>query len=146
MDLPSYGENLIPQEATQPVWSQTALAWIAILLNFWTESYFQALNYERLGKPELKRPRLIQYSLAGVLMCMVIVLSSLSPRAGVLGYAPLLANILFGLQFYKSQSAQYKKHLAAGGPKASLVAPLLTAFVFVGILLLLGLAIDLVLT
>lgn len=127
---PEYGPNLTPPP-DRAAWNPAILAVIALLLNFLPASIFHALNYGRLGAPQLTKPRLIQYCLVGLIMFMSILALELYPNAGPIGYAPLIVNAVFAFHFYKSQASLYEKHIAAGGKKASLLAPLCVSLAYV---------------
>ena len=143
---PEYGANLTPSEPNTAAWNPLSIALIGALLNFWPAGILYALNYERLGAPQLKQPRLIQYSLLGVIMLMLVVMATLSSPQRPAFLLPIIANVAFAWHMYKSQWSLYETHLAAGGKKASILVPLVLPVVFLmgigTVTFLIGIVVD----
>ena len=127
-------EPVRPQPAPQGLWSPFGIAWISILLSPLIGGILYALNERRFGLP-IWRLTLYRNLLAGALFITISTLLKESP----LPLLPLVANIFFGMYFYKSQDGLFARHLEAGGGKARFGIPVLLTLVFVLMQLLISL-------
>jgi hypothetical protein len=133
-----------PQADPRGAWSPGGLARVAILLSLLPAAILHALNYERLGRPELMRFALIR-NLVGVLIGYAT--SFLFDEGWALIWI-LMFTIACAICFQNSQYALYEEHLRRGGRRASIILPalgwLLFSFaVFAGALIVLALLLGL---
>jgi len=108
-----HGEHPPP---TRRPWSPGGIAAATILLSVLPGAILHALNYGRLGRPDLTRPALIK-NLIGVVLFVVC--------AYFLEHAVLMVTVAYAVYFYKTQSFLFDKYVARGGAKASVVLPAL---------------------
>jgi len=104
--------------AAPAAWSPTGIALITVLFSPLPGGILHALNYARLGRPELRRLTLAVNLLTTTLLFLVAFFADRPLR--LLTWA---ASIMIAAYFYKSQESLFRGHRAAGGPRASLLLP-----------------------
>lgn len=104
-----------------PVWNPMILAILCVPFSFLSTGILYAINYKRLGYPELAKQAFF-YVVAGFLF--------ITAGSGILadtwqmrGFLWMI-NLGVAVVFYQTQKEPFEKHLAAGGNEASMMVPL----------------------
>ena len=103
-------------------WSPGGIAIAAVVLSSLPAGVLHALNYVRLGRPELKRRALVR-NLLGFLVSIVVA----DLTFGLFG--TFFVQVAYAVYFQNSQGGLFARHLARGGKKASVILPALGWFV-----------------
>lgn len=98
-------------------WNPRGIALITFFFSILPGGILHALNYERLGRSELKRNNLITNTLSAVALVVAALTFDL-PRLLI-----FVINVGYAIYFQISQESLFRQHLAGGGKKASLVLP-----------------------
>lgn len=99
--------------AVQPPWSPTGIAVLSVVVSPLLGGILHGLNYERLGRPELKR-----FALARNLLSATALLLFWN-----LDMPTSFASLFMAAYFYKTQEEPFLRAVPAGGRKASLFRP-----------------------
>lgn len=117
-------------------WNPAAVGLICFFFSLIPGIVMHAINWERLGYPELKRRRLVTAWFAvAAWLSATLALADIATTTSLLS----MVNLAVAVYFYHSQAEFFAKHRAAGGAKASAWPPLLLclllALCLLGILL-----------
>lgn len=99
--------------AVRPPWSPFGIAVLSVLVSPLLGGILHGLNYERLGRPDLKRLVLFRNLVAGSALLLL----------GFLKMPLGLASLFLAAYFYKTQEEAFLRAVPAGGRKASLFRP-----------------------
>jgi hypothetical protein len=91
-------------------WNPNAISFISFFFTFLPAGIMHAVNYERMGYPEKKKPRLILF-VAGFVVFLAA--AFILPNAGIFG----AISIGIAIFFYQDQKAIFQRHLAMGGKR-----------------------------
>ncbi len=116
------------QSTTKTAWNPTGIAWLTFFLGFFPAGIFYAINWSKLGKPQLKWRFIVGVAAAFILLLILVFTFYLNEKN------LLSSNIIAALFFYYSQRATFDKFLKDGGKKASFKLPILYSVIFVGLL------------
>lgn len=103
-------------------WNPVHFLWIGIFFSFLPSGIMCALNFEQLGVPKKKKPVFIAVVLGFVILVSVPFIMP------TFGQASLFLNGSIVASLYFSQKHLFKKHIAAGGGRASIKVPLILSF------------------
>lgn len=103
-------------------WNPIHFLWIGIFFSFLPSGIMYALNSERLGDPKRKKPVFIAVVVGFVILVSVPFIMP------TFGQACLILNGSIVTALYFSQKDLFKKHIAAGGGRASIKVPLILSF------------------
>lgn len=113
------------------VWNPATIAAFVFLFSLLPAGVMAALNYGRLGRPDLKRLRMSHYILALLFLLVLGAMVAPHPRLDRLhSLFSLLLSLGYARQIYETQKSLYAAHLARGGKKVSLWGPVLLGIGF----------------
>jgi hypothetical protein len=107
-------------------WNPRHIAAVSALWVF-PAAVLHALNYGRLGRPELTRPTLVRNLVVALLAYAVVPFIAVGGPDWPIVWA-LLVNAVGAVYFQRSQAILYAKHIGRGGERASVVGPALGLF------------------
>jgi hypothetical protein len=124
-------EDTVPVVPERAAWSPTAIVWICLLFSILPAGIMHALNFERLGAPEKKKPALISVIIFSVIFYGFMFVTSIKPYLlpslsdGTFRTLCTVSTLGMAWHFYLSQQPLFLQHRQRGGKKASIWPPVL---------------------
>jgi len=120
-----------PVEEERGAWNPRGIAFVAMLSVF-PAAVLHALNYKRLGRPDLLRPTLVRNLVVALLAYAVVPFVGLAGTELCVLWIALL-HIAGAVYCQNSQFVLFMKHVGRGGKEASVAAPAFGLFVLFGV-------------
>jgi MORN repeat variant len=127
-------EQISQEFAGKTAWNPRAIGWLGFFFTFFPAGIMLAFNWEKLGKPEKKRPTIFFTTLFFTIYLILLVWFLDVPV-----YVSLLLYLIMSIGFYRSQRKLYKDFIRKGGKKESFKKPIWIGIgSLVGVLILFG--------